>query len=72
MKINMKKAGVSCIVKRNLSKGISDDYLSDIVNAIIDDVVRDVDECADSKNWNEDDVKLAVGRVLCERLGIER
>lgn len=35
---------------------------------IIDDVVRDVEECADGENWNDSDVRLAIGRVLIQRL----
>lgn len=50
---------------------VSDDYWPTIVNEILDDVVRNVDETAHPYLWNEDDVRLAVGRVLCERLGIE-
>ena len=54
-----------------LLKVMSDDYIRDIVDSIIDDVVRDVEECADLDSWNYDDVKLAIGRVLKSRLGIE-
>ena len=54
-----------------LLKVMSDDYIPDIVDSIIDDVVRDVEECADLDRWNYDDVKLAIGRVLKSRLGVE-
>lgn len=50
---------------------ISDSYWPCIIDAILDKVAQDVEECADPKEWNEDDVRLAVGRVLCEALGIE-
>lgn len=45
---------------------LTDDYASRICDEIIDDVI----ECADEE-WSEGDIKLAVGRVLCSRLGIE-
>lgn len=51
---------------------ISDDYWPGICRAILNDVVKDVRECADNDAWNEDDVRLAVGRVLCARLGIDK
>lgn len=54
-----------------LLKAISSDYVRDIVDNIVDDVVIDVEECADLDSWNYDDVKLAIGRVLKSRLGIE-
>ena len=53
-----------------LRKCISTDYVGNIIDEIIDDVIEDVELTAD-KEWNEDDIKLAVGRVICDRLGIE-
>lgn len=50
---------------------ISDDYYGRICDAILPEVEKDVKETADKDNWNEDDVRLAIGRVLCDRLGIE-
>lgn len=49
---------------------LTDDYASRICDEIIDDVIEDVVECADEE-WSEGDIKLAIGRVLCSRLGIE-
>lgn len=49
---------------------LADDYASRICDEIIDDVIDDVVECADEE-WSEGDIKLAIGRVLCSRLGIE-
>lgn len=49
---------------------LTDDYASRICDEIIDDVIDDVVECADEE-WSEGDIKLAIGRVLCSRLGIE-
>ena len=51
-----------------LCESVSNDYVDNILDEIIDDVVDDVECCAD-ENWNEDDVRLAIGRVLCNRLG---
>lgn len=39
-----------------------------VTDLIIDDVVKDVKECADNENWNDCDVRLAIGRVLIQRL----
>ncbi len=54
---------------------ISDDYRYDIRRAILDDVVADVVETSDFRRngyWSQDDIKLAVGRVLIARMGINR
>lgn len=44
------------------------DYVDTIFNAIITDVIADVKECAD-KEFNDDDVRLAVNRVILKKLG---
>ena len=49
---------------------IPNEYASKIANVIAEDVAKDVNETADLEEWNQDDVRLAVGRVLCKRLGI--
>lgn len=52
---------------------ISDDYINSIIDNIIEDVVSDVKETsgyAEDGHFNTDDIKLAVGRVLIDRLGI--
>ena len=49
---------------------ISTDYSERIANAIAAEVADDIIETA-SPDWNDDDLRLAVGRVLCKRLGIE-
>lgn len=66
------KPQIQLTLRSLLGAAISDDYVNDIINDIIDDVYEDVATCADQEKWNEDDVRLAVGRVLCDRLGIER
>jgi len=49
--------------------GIMDtDQARTATDLIIDDVVKDVEECADGENWNDSDVRLAIGRVLIQRL----
>ena len=50
---------------------VSDDYWGKIADKILDEVCEDIEATADKDEWNEDDVRLAVGRVLCEKLGIE-
>lgn len=65
---------ISAIIcdKENGAEGsISRDYSKFIADAIADDVARDIHECADHEDWDMDDVRLAVGRVLCKRLNIE-
>lgn len=51
---------------------ISDDYIVDIVEKCVDDVAENILETADPDHWNTDDVKLAFGRVLCDKLNIDR
>lgn len=57
--------------KLSMGNQIASDYWGRICENIIDDVVQDIEETADPVDWSNDDVKLAVGRVLCKRLGIE-
>lgn len=64
-----KKEMVQDVAFRLLSKSISDDYVSELTNAIAEDVYQDVDETADPGEWNEDDVRLALGRVLLRKCG---
>lgn len=60
----------SVLLNMKDAKQISDDYWRAIAESIADDVVQNVQETADPDEWNEDDIRLAVGRVLCDRLGI--
>lgn len=54
----------------NTSAGlISADYADRIFRDIARGVVNDLEESSD--NWNDDDVRLAVGRVLIDMLNIE-
>lgn len=61
-------------------KSVSDDYASYILdhvkngNTFLEDVVNDISEtslCEEYDYWNEDDIRLAIGRVLMNRLGID-
>ena len=49
---------------------ISDDYSDSIFDLIQDEVAEDVYTAA-GRRFNDDDVRLAVGRVLVKHLGIE-
>lgn len=61
---------VKTIIKLNGVGAISNDYISQIAESIADDVADDVDSSTNA-DWNDDDdVRLAVGRVLCNRLHI--
>ena len=54
-----------------LENCVSSSYVKNIHENIIDDVFEDVCECADPLMFNDDDVRLAIGRVLSKRLGVE-
>ena len=63
---------VRTYMKDNLV-AISDDYINPIIDNIIADVVSDIKETSgytEDGHFNTDDIKLAVGRVLIDRLGI--
>ena len=51
-----------------LAPVVGEDYLRGVVARIARDVKRDLDEAAD-REFNDSDMRLAVGRVLCARLG---
>ncbi len=62
-------------ITRRLLRGVTgSDYACDITDNIFEDVIENVfttsavDESHDCLDFNEDDVKLAIGRVLLERL----
>lgn len=54
-----------------LEPAVSDDYRKYIVSALFGDVLEDVMVSSGYPEWNDFDVKFAIGRVLCDRLGIE-
>lgn len=53
-----------------LKESISDDYVGYILTSIIGDVIDDVETCAD-EDYNEDDIRLAIGRTFMNKLGID-
>lgn len=53
-----------------LRESISDDYVAYIYTAISGDLIDDVEATSDD-GYNNDDIRFAIGRVLCNRLGIE-
>ena len=50
-----------------LAPVVGEDYLRGVVAGLARDVKRDLDETADCE-FNDSDLRLAVGRVLCARL----
>lgn len=50
---------------------VSGKYWGKIADKILEEVCEDIEETADKDEWGEDDVRQAVGRVLCTKLGIE-
>ena len=52
-----------------LSKSIATEYAQYISEEISDEVRQDIKTSAD-KDFNEDDLRLAIGRVLCEKPNI--
>ena len=50
--------------------GVSRDYSRDIAWVISDDVARDLHANYGPEDWDINDVRLAVGRVLCEKLKV--
>lgn len=44
------------------------DQATHVTSLIVNDVVKDVEECTDGEIWNDSDVRLAIGRVLIQRL----
>ena len=53
-----------------LRQAISSDYTRCIAEHIEKDVKQDLEECAD-EDYNEDDLRLAIGRVLIDKLRID-
>lgn len=58
------------IVEDVLRCSIGDDYVSYVWTLFGGDIIEDVESCAD-EDYNEDDIRMAIGRVICRRLGIE-
>ena len=66
--------GVRSFLVRELKSAISEEYLYDICREIRDEVLWDVKETSawtKNRTWNDDDIKLSVGRVLMKKLGLK-
>lgn len=65
------RLSASIVVKQYLSQLFTEtEYMELVYGIIIDDVIRDIEECADEE-FNNSDVSLAVQRVLMKALNIE-
>ena len=53
----------------NFCEDIYDNYR--IVNAVLDDVIEDIEETADVDTFNSNDVEIAFTRVLIKKLNVE-
>ena len=72
MKMNKhSRLSASIVVKQFLSQLFTEtEYMELVYGIIIDDVIRDIEECADEE-FNYADVSLAVQRTLMKALNIE-
>jgi len=59
------------IITLNRNGPISTDYIRPIAEVCSEEVADDIIAAADPTDWNDDDVRLAFGRVLMRRLRIE-
>ena len=65
------RISASIVVNHILSQIFTDNEDMELVyGIIIDDVIRDIEECAD-ENFNTSDVSLAVQRTLIKALNLE-
>jgi hypothetical protein len=65
------RLSASIVVKQFLSQLFTEtEYMELVYGIIIDDVIRDIEECADEE-FNYSDVSLAVQRTLMKALNIE-
>ena len=71
MKMNRhSRLSASIVVKHYLSQLFTEtEYMELVYDTIIDDVIRDIEECADEK-FNYSDVSLAVQRTILQKIGI--
>ena len=72
MKMNKhSRLSTSIVVKQFLNQLFTEtEYMELVYGIIIDDVIRDIEECADEE-FNYSDVSLAVQRTLMKALNIE-
>lgn len=69
-KLTTKRHNVKAVLEDLLTRCMASDYTLPVTNALLDDVFEDVNTAADNA-FNYDDVRLAIGRVLCRRLEVE-
>lgn len=62
---------ISGEISRLLDKAVSEEYLEKIADAIYEDVKEDIMTASDYPHYSEDDIRMAIGRVLVRRLEIE-
>ena len=55
-------------VRKILSLSVSKDYVEYILGSIIEGVIEDIEETADEE-YNDDDIRFAIGRVICKKFG---
>ena len=72
MKMNRhSRLSANIVVKHYLRQLFTEtEYMELVYGIIIDDVIRDIEECADEE-FNYSDVSLAVQRTLMKALNIE-
>ena len=61
-------------IKNILAQSIGEDYLPKILEKCLEDIFNDVEVSSDyiaGGTWDDDDIRLAIGRVLEKHLGIE-
>lgn len=60
-------------IRKILTLSISANYIKNILDAIEEDIIRDVIVCSSYEEdglYNENDIHLAIGRVLMDKMGI--
>lgn len=62
---------ISGEISRLLDKAVSEDYLEKVADAIYEDVKEDVMSASDYPHYCEDDIRVAIGKVLVKKIGIE-
>ena len=53
-----------------LRQSIGEDYVGFVFNEIGGDLIEGIESACGSQ-YNGDDIKMAIGRVLCNRFGVE-
>lgn len=76
---NQEKREITLRIEQLMQNSISDDYVGNIMQSVqnnetfVEAVIDDVIECSawsDEGYYNDDDIRLAIGRVLISRLEI--